>query len=239
MLALRYIPAKHDIVPLPHGLEDKIFAACHYFLNQIMGISVTDCRETSSSFLSETDFPLSELNEKDDFIAYCPVRYLYNRTLRENILFGSIKTERQDLLPLRKITWQTFRKHGLLDEIFSIGLQLDPGSQGSRLSGGQQQKIAIARGVLKESPVLILDEATSGLDNKSQARIQDLLNRKYRHRVTVISIIHRLDPAPQYDRIIVMKDGTIIDDGNYKELMHQKGAFYSLTMKSSKLGEDK
>jgi len=170
-----------------------------------------------------------EVDENKNFMAYCPLRYLYNHTLRENILFGSIKTKKEDIIQLlREIAWNTFREHGLLNEILNIGLQFDVGSQGSRLSGGQQQKISIARGLLKKTPILILDEATSGLDNESQARIQNLLTRKYRGRFTVISIIHRLDLAPCYDRILVMKDGTIVEDGSYEELMEKKGQFYSL-----------
>jgi len=223
LLALRYIPAKHDIVPLPSGLKEKILKARHYFLRQIMKIDISMCHATDE----ENSFT-TNIREDEGFTAYCPTRYLYGHTLRENILFGSIKTKREDILQFREITWNAFRQHGLLKEVFNIGLQLDVGSQGSRLSGGQQQKIAIARGLLKESPVLILDEATASLDNASQARIQNLLTRKYRGKVTVIAIIHRLDLAPHYDRIIVMKDGAIIEEGNYKTLMERKGPFYTL-----------
>jgi putative ABC transport system ATP-binding protein len=228
LLALRYIPARHDIVPLPYGLKEKIFAARHYFLNQIMKVDVSACRAVGKSFISGTQLPEINLNEEDNFIAYCPLRYLYNHTLRENIFLGSIKTKKEDIIQVRDIAWNAFREHGLLNKILNIGLQFDVGSQGSRLSGGQQQKIAIARGLLKETPVLILDEATSGLDNESQARIQNLLTHKYRGKVTVISIIHRLDLAPSYDRILVMKDGTIIEEGSFGALMEQKGAFYTL-----------
>ncbi len=234
MLALRYIPAKHDIVPFPRNLEEKIFDARHYFLSKIINIDVSACQTAGQNFLAGIEDSELQVDENKNFLAYCPLRYLYNHTLRENILFGSIKTKKEDIIQLlREIAWNAFREHGLLNEILNIGLQFDVGSQGSRLSGGQQQKISIARGLLKETPILILDEATSGLDNESQARIQNLLTRKYRGKFTVIAIIHRLDLAPCYDRILVMKDGTIVEDGSYEVLMEKKGQFYSLVKGNS------
>ena len=81
------------------------------------------------------------------------------------------------------------------------------GSKGENLSGGQRQKLAIARVFLKAPRLMIMDEATSALDNKSQARIQDLLERRWKGRTTVISVVHRLDIVKNYDKIAVMKAG--------------------------------
>jgi len=101
------------------------------------------------------------------------------------------------------------------------------------LSGGQKQKLAIARAFLKDSPILIMDEATASLDNTSQARIQGLLENKFKGKKTVIAVIHRLDLTPAYDRIIVLKAGRIVERGTYSELMEKKGDFYELARAES------
>ncbi len=234
LLALRYIPAKHTIFSLSAKLEKKIFLARHYFLNQIMNIDVHACRAAGQNFLAGAGlFAINEEEQESNFIAYCPIRYLYHHSLRTNILFGSAKKDNEDILKLRRIAWKTFKQYGLLNEVLQIGLEFNVGSQGSKLSGGQQQKLAIARGLLKKTPVLILDEATSGLDNKSQARVQSLLSSKYRNRTTVLAIIHRLDLAKEYDRIVVLKEGTVVEEGSYQTLMEQQGIFYRLIKGSS------
>jgi ABC-type multidrug transport system fused ATPase/permease subunit len=109
-----------------------------------------------------------------------------------------------------------------------VGLDFRVGSMGDRLSGGQQQKVALARAFLKEPPILVLDEATSALDNASQARIQNLLERKWKGRSTVISVVHRLDTLRGYDRIAVLRSGRIVELGSWDELMERKGALYGL-----------
>ena len=228
LLVLRYIPAKHTVFSLTSQLEKKIFLARHYFLNQIMNIDVHSCHAAGLNFLAGAEpMTINEEEQESNFIAYCPIRYLYHHNLRTNILFGSAKKEDEDIIKLRRIAWESFKQHGLLGEVLKIGLDFDVGSQGSRLSGGQQQKLAIARALLQDTPILILDEATSGLDNKSQSRIQTLLTEKYRGRITVIAIIHRLDLARYYDRIVVIRNGTIVEEGSYKVLIEQQGHFYT------------
>ena len=108
-----------------------------------------------------------------------------------------------------------------------IGMDFNVGNAGDRLSGGQKQKLAIARVLLKQSRVLIMDEATSALDNKSQTRIQNLMER-WKGKRTVISVIHRLDMLPSFDRVAVLKDGKIIEWGKPEELIAQKGALHEL-----------
>ena len=76
-----------------------------------------------------------------------------------------------------------------------------------------------------------MDEATASLDNKSQAMVHELLETKYKGTKTIIAVIHRLDLAPSFDRIIVMKAGSIIEQGTYDELMERQGAFYELVSK--------
>jgi ABC-type multidrug transport system fused ATPase/permease subunit len=101
-------------------------------------------------------------------------------------------------------------------------------SKGDNLSGGQRQKLAIARIFLKNPSILIMDEATAGLDNESQARIQDLLESHWKGKSTLIAVVHRLDIIKNYDRIAVMKDGKIIEMGAYDELMDKQGVLREL-----------
>jgi len=109
-----------------------------------------------------------------------------------------------------------------------LGLEFQVGTHGDRLSGGQRQKVALARAFLKEPPLLLLDEATAALDNASQTRIQNLLDSKWKGRSTVIAVVHRLDTIKGYDKIAVMKAGQIVETGSYEELIAKKGMLYEL-----------
>ena len=93
------------------------------------------------------------------------------------------------------------------------------------ISGGQQQRILIARAICGNPKILIFDEATSALDNLTQAAVSESLDKM---DVTRIVVAHRLSTIKNCDRILVMKDGEIVEEGNYKELMEQKGLFYAL-----------
>jgi ABC-type multidrug transport system fused ATPase/permease subunit len=116
----------------------------------------------------------------------------------------------------------------LLETIVEIGMEFQVGSKGDRLSGGQRQKLAIARVFLKAPRVLIMDEATSALDNKSQARIQSLLDTRWKGQSTLIAVVHRLDIIKSYDKIAVMKAGRIGEMGPYDDLIAKKGMLYEL-----------
>ena len=116
----------------------------------------------------------------------------------------------------------------LLETIIEIGLKFQVGSKGDRLSGGQRQKLAIARVFLKTPTILIMDEATSALDNKSQTRIQNLIETRWKGKNTLISVVHRLDIIKNFDKIAVMKAGKIGEIGTYDELIEKKGMLYEL-----------
>ena len=106
-------------------------------------------------------------------------------------------------------------------------MEFHVGNNGDKLSGGQQQKLAIARVFLKRPQVMIMDEATSALDNNSQARIQVIVE-KWRGKCTVISVIHRLDLLSSYDKVAVMKEGKIVEWGSPATLKEEKGLLYEL-----------
>jgi putative ABC transport system ATP-binding protein len=220
IITLRYIPAKHDLIVLGPELRRKILLARFYFLSEIQHIDTSRCELDGDQITHD--------GELRDFSTYCHAAYLYNRNIRTNILLGSTKKTNDDIMHLRDLAWDTFRRYGLLEEIIDIGLDFFVGSQGSHLSGGQKQKVAIARALLKDTPIIIMDEATASLDNTSQALIQDYFSSSFRSKKTIIAVIHRLDLTPSYDRILVMDNGTIVEDGDFDSLIENRGIFYEL-----------
>ncbi len=146
---------------------------------------------------------------------------------------GAVKSEGGRGDQLRELASHAFGDERLLEEIMAIGLDFEVGSKGDKLSGGQKQKVAIARALLKDAPIIIMDEATASLDNTSQALIQNLLETDYKGCKTVVAVIHRLDLTPAYDRIFMMKAGRIVEQGTYDELMERKGEFYALARTES------
>ncbi len=230
ILALRFIPGKHSIVALPLPMEEKILVARRRFQRDIVHIDMKHCKEHSGCVACSKEIRCSE---GSGFAPLCPGEYLYTRTLLDNILFGAVRSEPVLDEHLRNLVAQAFRDAGLLDELMAIGLGFEVGSKGDRLSGGQKQKIAIARAFLKDAPLLIMDEATASLDNSSQACIQALIDGEFKGSKTVVAVIHRLDTTRTYDRIITLKAGRIVEQGSYVELMAKKGEFYELVRAES------
>ena len=101
------------------------------------------------------------------------------------------------------------------------------GEDGVTLSGGQRQRLSIARAIAKDSPLLILDEATSALDSATEKLVQSAINKMRQGRTTII-IAHRLSTIQNADRIIVLKDGQIIEQGSHKELLKLSGEYAKL-----------
>lgn len=171
----------------------------------------------------------SERHYPDRFNHYDESEYIFDQSILNNIFFGRVRTD----LPhaqekINQAIIQLLIEEDILEEMAGIGMEFQVGSMGDRLSGGQRQKLAIARVLLKQAKIIIMDEATSALDNKSQSRIQRLIESRWKGRKTVISVVHRLDTIKNFDRVAVMKAGKIIELGPYSELMEKKGVLYEL-----------
>jgi ABC-type multidrug transport system fused ATPase/permease subunit len=203
-VALRFTPGRHKMIGMPDMLRNLVLEGRALFRERI---SADDPEAISFIDISE---------------------YSHSQTILNNILFGKPKTEKQDAQEkIDKSIIQLLIEEDLLERIVEIGMQFQVGQKGDRLSGGQRQKLAIARAFLKSPKMLIMDEATSALDNKSQARIQNQIDTRLREK-TIISVVHRLDTTKTYDRVAVMKAGEIIETGTYDELIAKKGAFHEL-----------
>lgn len=155
-------------------------------------------------------------------------RYVEGASVKDNLVMGRInaiiyKADERINSVLRNVISDI----GLEDEIVRLGLLMDIGERGARLSGGQSQKTALARVLLKDPDVLLLDEATSALDNESQRKINRLIREKFAGK-TVVSVAHRLDTIKDYDRIMVLKSGELAESGDFDQLMKKKGLFCML-----------
>ena len=171
----------------------------------------------------------TDKGETVDFSIYCPSQYLYTKSVLDNILFGRIRKDQPEAMEkIQQLIVKLLEEENLLDEVLDIGQDFQVGSKGDRLSGGQKQKVAIVRALLKKAPILILDEATASLDNTSQARIQHMLETDLKGKHTVVAVVHRLDTVAAYDRIAVLKAGRIVEMGEYDQLMAAQDVFYQL-----------
>ncbi|ALP63501.1 MULTISPECIES: ABC transporter ATP-binding protein [Paraburkholderia] len=150
---------------------------------------------------------------------------LFHRTVYENIAYGRPEATREEVLAAAREARCTD-----FIEAMPEGFDTIVGDRGVKLSGGQRQRIAIARAILKNAPILLLDEATSALDSASEEAIQKALDRLMVGR-TVIAIAHRLSTLHNFDRIIVMSAGKVIDDGSPEELRNRPGLYRDLLSK--------
>ena len=148
--------------------------------------------------------------------------FLYEGTIRENILFPRPKASEEDLLEAVEGAYVNE-----FTDRFESGLDTVIGERGVKLSGGQRQRISIARALLAKPKIVILDEATSNLDNQSEAFIQKSLAILMRNRTTFV-IAHRLSTIQKADQILVIEDGDIVERGKHEELIKTKGRYHEL-----------
>ncbi|MDP5186661.1 ABC transporter ATP-binding protein [Alishewanella sp. SMS8] len=152
---------------------------------------------------------------------------LLHRSVRDNISYGKPDATEQELLTAAEQAEASLFIQDLTDQKGNVGLDAQVGERGVKLSGGQRQRIAIARVLLKNAPVLILDEATSALDSEVEAAIQQSLNSLMQNK-TVIAIAHRLSTIAQMDRLIVLDQGQIVEQGTHSELIAAGGIYAQL-----------
>jgi ATP-binding cassette subfamily B protein len=167
---------------------------------------------------------ISRVTQKSlrDAIAYVPQEpILFHRSLFENIAYGNENATKEEVMKASKLAHADEFISGLPD-----GYETLVGERGVKLSGGQRQRIAIARALVKNAPILILDEATSALDSESEKYIQEGLAELMKNKTTLV-IAHRLSTIKHLDRIIVLDNGQIVQDGTHEQLTKKKTGIYA------------
>ncbi len=204
-LALSFTPSIHTMSRLSKELREKILSARKIFPEWCQSIA------------------------PDLFIFYNEENYIHGESILNNIFFGRIKPhlpQAQEII--NQSIMRLLVEEDYLEKIAAFGMHFQVGTMGDRLSGGQRQKLAIARVLIKQPKIILMDEATSALDNKSQSRIQRLMTTRWKGNRTVIAAVHRLDIIDTFDKVAVMKAGKLVEFGTYRELIEQKGILHEL-----------
>lgn len=155
--------------------------------------------------------------------------FLFHGTVRENLLFGNPQASEAEIIKAAKVS----NAYEFIDNL-PKGFNTVIGERGVKLSGGQRQRISIARAVLKDTPILILDEATSSVDTETELLIQQALERLMKGRTTII-IAHRLSTIRNADKIVVLKGDAIVEQGTHQELIENDGLYKRLYTVQEKL----
>lgn len=155
-------------------------------------------------------------------ITYVPQEpLLFHRSIRENIAYGDPSASEQQIREAARLA----HADEFIEQL-PEGYDTLVGERGVKLSGGEKQRVAIARAMLKNAPILVLDEATSALDSKSEKAIVSALDNLMKNRTTVV-IAHRLSTIRKLDRVLVLKNGEIVEDGSHKSLLSRKDGVYA------------
>lgn len=157
--------------------------------------------------------------------------FLFNGTIYENIAYAKPNASTEEVI---EAAMAAYAHEFILTK--PDGYDTEVGERGNKLSGGEKQRIAIARAILRDPRILILDEATSSLDTETEKKIQDALRRLTRGRTT-IAIAHRLSTLRNCDRLFVIDEGKLAEIGTHKELMEKKGIFYNLVTVQKELSK--
>lgn len=188
-------------------------------INILLGLYPVSKGSYKIDDVDSSDFTLKALREYFGLVSQDI--FLFNTTIRENLTLGKEVSEAQ-MLEALKVAHATDYIQDLPE-----GLETIIGDRGIRLSGGQAQRLTIARAYLQNNNVFLFDEATSALDNESEKVVQESLNELAKNK-TVVAVAHRLSTIQNYDKIIVLKDGRKIEQGHHEELMALGGEYKKL-----------
>lgn len=155
---------------------------------------------------------------------------LFNDTIFHNIAYGKPDATKEDVVRVAKMA----NIHNFISRDLPAGYETMVGERGVKLSGGEKQRVAIARMLIKDPAILIFDEATASLDTKSEKIIQQEIEKLSKGNITTIVIAHRLSTIVDFDKIVVLEKGKIVEQGNHNELLDKKGVYYNLWQAQSK-----
>ncbi|CAF1123167.1 unnamed protein product [Rotaria sordida] len=229
-------PSRPDI-PILKGLSFDVKRGQTVALVGLSGSGKSTCIQllqrfydpSSGSILIDgkqiNEYNLKWLRQHIGVVSQEPV--LFHTTIRQNILLGSDSATDEEMYQAAKMA----NAHAFIMTL-PDKYETKIGERGATLSGGQKQRIAIARALIRDPKILLLDEATSALDNESEKIVQEALDRAAQSRTTLV-IAHRLSTIRYADKIIVMQQGEIVEEGNHESLMQIKSVYYGLVQQQS------
>jgi ATP-binding cassette, subfamily B, bacterial len=199
------------------GLVGYTGAGKSSFVNLILRLFPVERGKICIDGQNVADLTLESLRTQIALIPQDPL--LFHRTLRENILYGNPDASEEILQEAIRLS-----HCDPFIEKLPLGLETKVGERGTKLSGGEKQRIAIARAILKNAPIIMMDEATSALDSITEQYIQDSLEKLMDGRTTLV-IAHRLSTLSKMNRILVFDQGHIVEEGTHLQLLEQGGHY--------------